>query len=136
MSRTAYNNLNPNAVQKLTEPSQIRDKHNSHIIFVSESKDEIIHQSNNRNNNSTIENHQEVTTQQHINTIPENGLKEIDNLSASFEKLSVLHQEPELSKPPILKKNTKVQFKFKDSNEWKTAVLISRLGKATGKYSK
>ena len=120
----------------MIEPSQIRDKHNSHIIFASESKDEIIHQSNNRNNNSTIENHQEVTTHQHINTIPENGLKEIDNLSASFEKLSVLHQEPELSKPPILKKNTKVQFKFKDSDEWKTAVLISRLGKATGKYSK
>ena len=35
-----------------------------------------------------------------------------------------------------MKKNTKVQFQFKDSNEWKTAVLISRSGKATGKYSK
>ena len=35
-----------------------------------------------------------------------------------------------------MKKNTKVQFQFKDSNEWRTAVLISRSGKATGKYSK
>ena len=35
-----------------------------------------------------------------------------------------------------MKKNTKVQFQFKDSNEWRTAVTISRSGKATGKYSK
>ena len=35
-----------------------------------------------------------------------------------------------------MKKNTKVQFQFKDSNEWRTAVLISRSGKAIGKYSK
>ena len=63
-------------------------------------------------------------------------LKEIDNLSASLEKLSVSHREPKLPKPPTLKKNTKVQFQFKDSNEWRTAVLISRSGKATDKYSK
>ena len=134
LARTAYNKLNPNAIQKSIEPSQIRDKHNSHTILESESEDEIIQQIN--NNNSTIENHQEKNIQQNINTIPENGLKEIDNFSASLEKLSVSHQEPELSKPPTLKKNTKVQFQFKDSNEWKTAVLISRSGKATGKYSK
>ena len=35
-----------------------------------------------------------------------------------------------------MKKNTKVQFQFKDSNEWRTGVHISRSGKATGKYSK
>ena len=35
-----------------------------------------------------------------------------------------------------MKKNTKVQFQFKDSNEWRTVVLISRSSKATGKYSK
>ena len=64
------------------------------------------------------------------------ALKEIDNLSALLEKLSVSHREPKLLKPPTLKKNTKVQFQFKDSNEWRTAVLISRSGKATGKYSK
>ena len=134
MARTSYNKLNPKVVQKSIEPSQIRDKHNSHTILESESEDEIIQQIN--NNNSTIENHQEKNIQQNINTIPENGLKEIDNFSASLEKLSVSHQEPELSKPPTLKKNTKVQFQFKDSNEWRTAVLISRSGKATGKYSK
>ena len=37
LSRNAYKNLNPNAVQKLAEPSQIRDKHNNHIILESES---------------------------------------------------------------------------------------------------
>ena len=63
-------------------------------------------------------------------------LKEIDNLNASLEKLSVSHREPKLPKPPTLKKNIKVQFQFKDSNEWRTAVLISRSGKATDKYSK
>ena len=78
---------------------------------------------------------QEKNILQNINIIPENSLKEIDNLSASLEKLSVSHQEPELSKLPTLKKNTKLQFQFKDSNEWRTAVLISRSGKATGKYS-
>ena len=35
-----------------------------------------------------------------------------------------------------MKENTTVQFQFKDSNEWRIAVLISRSGKATGKYSK
>ena len=135
MARTAYNKLNPKAVQKSVEPSQIRDKHNGHTILESESEDEIIQQINDNNNNSTIEN-QEKYIPQNINTIPEKGIKEIDNLSASLEKLSVSHQEPELSKPPTLKKNTKVQFQFKDSNEWRTAVLISRSGKATRKCSK
>ena len=65
-----------------------------------------------------------------------NEINEIDNLSASLEKLSVSNQEPELSKSPTLKKNTKVQFQFNGSNQWRTAVLISRSGKATGKYSK
>ena len=65
-----------------------------------------------------------------------NSLKEIDNFSTSLEKLSVWHQEPELPKPPTLEKNTKIQFQFKDSNEWRTAALISKSGKATGKYSK
>ena len=42
LARNAYNSLNPNAAQKLTEPSQIKDKNNSHIILESESEDEII----------------------------------------------------------------------------------------------
>ena len=50
LSRNAYNNLNPNGVQKSTEPSQIREKHNSHIILESESEDEIIQQKNNSYN--------------------------------------------------------------------------------------
>ena len=107
----------------MTESSQIRDKQNSHIILESE----IIQQNNNCNNNPTTESHQEKTIQQNTNKIPENNLIEIDNLSAS--KLIVSHQE--LPKLPILKKNTKAQLK--DSNEWITATLISRLGKATGK---
>ena len=135
LARDAYNNVNPQTVQKSTEPSQIRDKHNSHIILESESEDEIIQQNNSSYNDSTIGN-QEETIHQNINAIPKNSLNEIDNLSASLEKLSVSHQEPELSKSPTLKKNTKVQFQFKGSNQWRTAVLISRSGKATGKYSK
>ena len=135
MARNAYNSLNSNAVQKLTGPSQIRDKHNSHIILESESEDEIMQQNNNTYNDSVIKN-QEETIQQNITTIPENGLQEIDNLSASLEKLSVSHQEPELPKPSSLKKNTKVKFQFKESNEWRTAVVISRSGIDTGKYSK
>ena len=35
-----------------------------------------------------------------------------------------------------MKKNTKAQFQFKDSDKWRTAIVISRSGKATGKYSK
>ena len=35
-----------------------------------------------------------------------------------------------------MKKNAKVKFQFQDSKEWRTAILISRSGKATGKYSK
>ena len=122
-------------MQKI-EPSQTRDKQNNHIILKSESEDDkIILQNNNSYNNSTIEN-QEETIQQNINTIPENDLKGNDKLSASLEKLSASRKEPELPKPPTLKKTTRVQFQLKDSNEWRTAVLISRSDKATGKYSK
>ena len=74
LARTAYNKLNPTAVQKPIEPSQIRDKHNNHTILESESEDEIIQQINS-NNNSTVKNHQEKNIQQNINTIPENGKK-------------------------------------------------------------
>ena len=35
-----------------------------------------------------------------------------------------------------MKKNAKVKFQFKDSKVWRTSILISRSGKATGKYSK
>lgn len=35
-----------------------------------------------------------------------------------------------------MKKNTKVQFQFKSSNEWTTATSVSRSGKTTGKYNK
>ena len=136
MARNALNNLHPNAVQISIEPSQIRGKNNSHIILESKSEDEIIQQSNNSNNNSTIENYQEETIKQNINTIPENGLKKIENLSTSLAKLSFSHQEPELSMPATLKKNTKVQFQFKHSNEWRTTVLISRSGNVISKYSK
>ena len=62
-------------VQKSIEPSQIRDKHNSLIIFESESEDKIILQSNNNNNCSSIKNHQKETIQQNINTISKSGLK-------------------------------------------------------------
>ena len=133
LARNMYNHLNYNAVQKSTEPSQIRDKHNSQIILELASEDEMTQQNNNSNNNPTIENYQEETIQQNINAIPENGLIEIDNLSASLEKLRLLNQELQLSKPPTLKKNTNVQFKFKNSNEWRTTILISRSGKATDK---
>ena len=110
------NSLNPNAVQKSIEPSQTRDKHNNHITLESESEDEIIQQNNDSCNDSTIEN-QEETIQQNINTIPENDLKGNDKLSASLEKLSASRKEPELPKPPTLKKTTRVQFQLKDSNE-------------------
>ena len=56
LARNAYNNLNPNAIQKSTKPSQIRDKHNSHIILESESKDEIIEENNNSYNDLNIGN--------------------------------------------------------------------------------
>ena len=42
LKKNAFNYLNPNAAQKSTESSQIRDKHNSHTILESESEDEII----------------------------------------------------------------------------------------------
>ena len=123
LARTAYNNLNPNAVQKSIEASQIRDKFNSHIILESESEDEIIQQSNNSNNNSTIEN-QEETIMQNINTIPENGLKEIDNWSTSSEKKSVSLWETELSKPPTLKKIPKYNPNLKKAVNGKQQYLF------------
>ena len=97
MTRNAYNNLNPNAVQKWRKPSQIRDKYNSRIPLASKSEDELIQQNTN-SNNSTIENHQEETIPQNTNTIPENGLKETDKLSASFEKSK---SESQLSKKKL-----------------------------------
>ena len=42
LTRNANNSLNPTAVQKSTELSQVKDKHNSHIIIESESENEII----------------------------------------------------------------------------------------------
>ena len=92
LARNAYNNLNPSAVQKSTEQSQIRDKCNSHTILESESEDEIIEQNNSSKNDSTIKNRQGKAIQQNINAVPENGLKEIDNLNVSLEKLSVSHE--------------------------------------------
>ena len=67
----------------------------------------------------------------------------MNTLSNSMEQLSVT--EPNLSQTdtnndkisqPKLKKNINVCFKFNNSDEWNTAKLISRAGKATGKYSK
>ena len=55
-----------------------------------------------------------------INRIPKQGLKEINNLRTLSEKLSLSYQESELLTPPTLKKNAKVQFQFKDNNEWRT----------------
>ena len=43
LARNAYRNLNPNAVQKSTESSQIRGKNKRHIILESESEDDIVH---------------------------------------------------------------------------------------------
>lgn len=66
--------------------------------------------------------------------ICEKDLKETDNIIAPLEILHVSHQK--IPKPPVLKKNTKVQFQFKDMNKLKTAVLISRSCKVTAKYRK
>ena len=41
LARNAYNILNPNAVQKFTGASKIRDKHNSHIILEKKSPNKI-----------------------------------------------------------------------------------------------
>ena len=79
------------------------------------------------------ENYQEETIQQNINTIPEYDLKKIDNLIASLEKLSVSHQEPELSKSPTLKT---AQLNLKAAMNGEQQQIFSRLGKATSKYSK
>ena len=90
------------------KPDKRKTQRSHYLRIRLESEDEIIQKSNNSNNNSTIENYQEETIQKNINTILENGLKEINNLSAPLEKLSVSHQEPELSKLPTLMRNTKV----------------------------
>ena len=55
MTRNESNNLYPNTAQKLAESSELRNKHNSHIILGSESEYETAQQNNNSNNNSTIE---------------------------------------------------------------------------------
>ena len=55
LTRYASNNLNFNTVQKLAESSELRNKHNNHIILESGSEDETIQQNNNSNYNPTIE---------------------------------------------------------------------------------
>ena len=72
---------------------------------------------------------------------PQNQLDDIANLSASLERLSVTQDclpmsNQETPTIPALRKNLKVKFRFRDDNKWRTATLISRAGKATGKYNK
>ena len=63
-------------------------------------------------------------------------MQDIDTLSTSFERLSISNtRPPPLENDQILRKNN-ICFKLKNSNEWKTATLMSRSGKATSKYKK
>ena len=54
MTRNESNNLCPNTAHKLAESSELRNKHNSHIILESESEYETAQQNKNSTNNSTI----------------------------------------------------------------------------------
>ena len=83
------------------------------------------------------------TEQDSQNENENNSDKDMNILSNSIERLSVT--EPNLSQTdtntdkilhPELKKNVNVRFKFNNSDEWNTAKLISRAGKAAEKYSK
>ena len=65
------------------------------------------------------------------------NIQDIDTLSTSLERLSVSNTRlPPLENDQVLRKSDNIRFKLKDVNEWKTATLISRSGKATGKYKK
>ena len=64
-------------------------------------------------------------------------MQDIDSLSTFLETFNVLNtRPPPLENHQVLRKNDKICFKRKDNNEYKTATLISRSGKATDKYKK
>ena len=79
---------------------------------------------------------QQIQTEDELNA-------SIHNLNALLERLSVTDEpltgntcdtDHTLDRKAKLRKDMKVKFKLGDSEEMKSATLISRSGKATGKY--
>ena len=65
------------------------------------------------------------------------NMEDINTLSISLKWLSVSNTRlPPLENDQVLRKNNNIPFKLKNRNNWKTVTLISRLGKANGKYKK
>ena len=60
----------------------------------------------------------------------------MEQLSVTETNLSPIDTNTKKISQPELKKNINMHFKFNNSDEWNTAKLISRAGKATGKCSK
>ena len=60
----------------------------------------------------------------------------MERLSITKPNLSQTDTNTNKISRPELKKNINICFKFNNSDKWNTAKLISRTGKATGKYSK
>ena len=100
-------------------------------------------------NNTVGENHQTEPQQEsddeeyivrNIESTTVNENKDVDDLSATLERMSmstevIPHCPNEYNKFKNLKKNSKVQFKYNDEEEYKSATLLSRSGKVTGKYN-
>ena len=64
-------------------------------------------------------------------------MQDIETLSTSLKRPSVSNTRPPPSdNDQVLRKNNNIHFVLKDNNEWKTATLITRSGKAIGKYNK
>ena len=96
------------------------------------------------NSNTDIYLDSDSDTEQDLQNENENNSnKDMNTLSNSMEQLSVtktnlspIDTNTKKISQPELKKNINMHFKFNNSDEWNTAKLISRAGKATGKYSK
>ena len=64
-------------------------------------------------------------------------MQDTDTLSTSFKRLSISNvRPPSLENHQVLRENNNIHIKLKDSNEWKTATLISSSGKAAVKHKK
>ena len=79
-----------------------------------------------------LQNENENNSDKHMTTLS----NLMEQLSVTKPNLSQIDTNTDKISQPELKKNINVRFKFTNSDEWNTAKLISRAGKATGKYSK
>ena len=119
----------------LTRSTNIRNNNTNNKVETNEIEEVKHKQSRSNNiipNDEDSEDEPEPEQQHEVSNI-----QDIDTLSTSLERLSVSNTRLlPLENDQVLRRSDNIRFKLKGINEWKTATLISRSGKATGKYKK